>query len=535
MSIVKHIKEHDKLGIYGFGTKVFTVGSGGRFSSIDSALAYIASQTGAVQVSHSATTGDVTQYSDSVTNLSVDLTSVARAGDLLYFTDDEAGAPTVIGQSYAVATYYPIYDLRSTTAVLMTGRVGGTNTGVGIELWRPNTYILLLAPGHHVLSSNVTLPNLANIAIVGQSKTNTFLSKSGSAIITYQRHGYFSVSNVCLYGQDSTVNGAHTLAAYDSTKPFDAGFCVFNIHDIITDVVRPNSTGTNDLFLLRGAAAYISNIQAQERFVTVGTIEVDSLVIDNIHLVSSANHHCLILQNTHAYQFTKPWFLSNLDLIRQDNAAGQSDRVLNVGGQLYSTGGGNREYYLRGVKVLDLNSANVDQEALSITPSLGDTIYMHDCVVETNGSGGVADIQFVSALGAATVVMDNVRNISGATPTYTDTSGNITFTNYTPLGTQSLAYAATLAPNANKGSTIVVGTLTGNVTAVSAPTNPQAGQKLRFVFTQDATAGHTVAGWNAVYKVHTAVPGGATNGQKCQIDFEYDGTNWIQIAAPVWV
>lgn len=534
MSIVKHIKEHAKLGIYGSGTKFLTVGDNGQFTTIDAALAYIAGQTGATQVSHAATTGDVTQYSDSVTNLSVNLTSVARAGDLLNFTDNESGAPTVIGQSYAVATYYPIYDLRSTTAVLMTGRVGATGSGVGIQLWRPNTYILALAPGHHVISASVTLPNLSNVAIVGTSKTNTFLSKSGSAVVTYPRHGYLSVSNVCLYGQDSTVNGAHTIFTYDSSKPFDAGFCVFNIHDIMTDVVRPNSGGTNDLFLLRGSAAWLSNIQAQERFVTIGTVEVDFLTVDNIHLTSSANHHCLILQNTHTYQFTKPWFLSNLDLVRQDNAAGQSDRVLAVGGQLYSTAGGSREYYLRGLKILDLNSANVDQEAFAVTPSLGDTFYLHDCVIETSGSGGVADMQFASALGAATVVMDNVRNLSGATPTYTDSSGNITLTNYTPMGSQSLAYGVTLSPNANKGSTIVVGTLTGNVTAINAPTNPLSGQKIRFMFTQDATAGHTVAGWDAAFIVTTAVPGGGTNGQKCMIGFEYDGSKWIQDIAPIW-
>jgi hypothetical protein len=53
---------------------------------------------------------------------------------------------------------------------------------------------------------------------------------------------------------------------------------------------------------------------------------------------------------------------------------------------------------------------------------------------------------------------------------------------------QSIAYAATITPDAALGERVIVGVLTGNLT-INAPTNPRTGGMLVFSFAQDATGG----------------------------------------------
>lgn len=70
--------------------------------------------------------------------------------------------------------------------------------------------------------------------------------------------------------------------------------------------------------------------------------------------------------------------------------------------------------------------------------------------------------------------------------------------------TVSVAYAATVTPNANTTDVLVVGALTGNIT-IAAPTGtPRDGQLLRFRFQQDATGLRTVT-WNAAFAFGTDV------------------------------
>lgn len=97
-------------------------------------------------------------------------------------------------------------------------------------------------------------------------------------------------------------------------------------------------------------------------------------------------------------------------------------------------------------------------------------------------------------------------------------------------GYQTGTYAASYTPNPYNGSTIAM-TLTGNIT-VNAPAaaNYHIGSKLRFIFTQNAGAGHVVT-WDAAYKVNWTPT--TTANKVNSIDFEYNGTNWIQVASAV--
>lgn len=90
---------------------------------------------------------------------------------------------------------------------------------------------------------------------------------------------------------------------------------------------------------------------------------------------------------------------------------------------------------------------------------------------------------------------------------------------------QSIAYAASITPDAALGERLIVGTLTGNLT-ISAPSNPRTGGMLVFAFTQDATGGRTIT-WNAAFK--KAADGAGTANQKGATSFVYDGTNWVQV------
>jgi hypothetical protein len=92
---------------------------------------------------------------------------------------------------------------------------------------------------------------------------------------------------------------------------------------------------------------------------------------------------------------------------------------------------------------------------------------------------------------------------------------------------QSVAYAANITPDPYRGGRIVVGTLTGGIT-VAAPASFHQGARLSFIFTQDGTGGHAVT-WNAAFKVNWTPDTAAS--KKNTITFEYDGTNWVQVAS----
>lgn len=92
-------------------------------------------------------------------------------------------------------------------------------------------------------------------------------------------------------------------------------------------------------------------------------------------------------------------------------------------------------------------------------------------------------------------------------------------------GSQSIAYSATITPDADAGQTVIVGALTGDLT-VAAPTNAAAGKVLRFVIPQDSTGGRTVT-WNSAFDVPNNKP--APGPSKITTwEFVYDGTKWRQ-------
>lgn len=84
-----------------------------------------------------------------------------------------------------------------------------------------------------------------------------------------------------------------------------------------------------------------------------------------------------------------------------------------------------------------------------------------------------------------------------------------------------------------------VGAMTGAVT-INAPsmTYGVEGQRIKFTFIEDATAGHAVT-WNAAYHFHTAWTNSVVTtdaNKRSYVEFEYTGSVWIQVSqANVWV
>lgn len=81
--------------------------------------------------------------------------------------------------------------------------------------------------------------------------------------------------------------------------------------------------------------------------------------------------------------------------------------------------------------------------------------------------------------------------------------------------------------DAAQGNSVLV-TLTA-ARLVGAPLNPRNGQKLKFTFIQGGAGAFAVT-WNAVFKKIWSDTGNAT-GARSSIEYEYDGTNWNQVAA----
>ena len=88
---------------------------------------------------------------------------------------------------------------------------------------------------------------------------------------------------------------------------------------------------------------------------------------------------------------------------------------------------------------------------------------------------------------------------------------------------QTVAYAATITIDPAAGEIVKVGNLTGNIT-VAAPTTPVLGDRLNFIFRQDATGSRTIT-WNAVF-LNTPSTSSSANSFTTGC-FVYDGVNWV--------
>lgn len=87
---------------------------------------------------------------------------------------------------------------------------------------------------------------------------------------------------------------------------------------------------------------------------------------------------------------------------------------------------------------------------------------------------------------------------------------------------QSLAFAATITPDASLGEFIAIGALTANLT-LHIPTNVQKNTFITYLFIQDATGGRTIT-WDAGQR--TSWQPAASPSAVSTVSFFFDGTLW---------
>lgn len=156
------------------------------------------------------------------------------------------------------------------------------------------------------------------------------------------------------------------------------------------------------------------------------------------------------------------------------------------------------------------------------TNHYGIEVYGDNSVIEDNY---IYDSSFgirVNTGADGTIIRSN-RNLATNTP-FSNQGTNTVADNG---GAQARTYAATVTPDPWLGETIVLGTLTGNIT-INTPVAPVSGLSMTLIFTQDATGGRTVTLPSAWFVNWTPT---TTANHKNTITVVYDGTNWVQVAA----
>lgn len=129
--------------------------------------------------------------------------------------------------------------------------------------------------------------------------------------------------------------------------------------------------------------------------------------------------------------------------------------------------------------------------------------------------------------------IDQMFNTTGMNPDLFSAVGNRgNVVNCIAIGAVALAYSGTLTPPLLNQAGQRMQTTLGGAATVAAPGIALAGIRIVFEFTQDATGGRALS-WNAVYKGITLAASG-TVSQKASIEFECDGTNWIQKSTSGW-
>ena len=104
-------------------------------------------------------------------------------------------------------------------------------------------------------------------------------------------------------------------------------------------------------------------------------------------------------------------------------------------------------------------------------------------------------------------------------------AGSNSVINRASINRAQLTDAPTISVDASQANSFHV-TLFDNRT-MGAPTNSSIGQRILFTIIQNATTAACTLAWNAVYKVTWSNAGNTAN-KRSTIEFEYDGSNWVQ-------
>lgn len=103
----------------------------------------------------------------------------------------------------------------------------------------------------------------------------------------------------------------------------------------------------------------------------------------------------------------------------------------------------------------------------------------------------------------------------------------ITFPKLNRTRSVTVTYSASMNINASTGDSFLIVATNNTAFTINAPTAPLIGQRIRFRIKNTSAGALGAATWNAVFKMGAAWTQPASGKSRC-IDFENDGTNWIE-------
>jgi parallel beta-helix repeat protein len=129
-------------------------------------------------------------------------------------------------------------------------------------------------------------------------------------------------------------------------------------------------------------------------------------------------------------------------------------------------------------------------------------------------AGSTADFTIVDPTGAAVYEVPTGTKVSQFFATVQETAATIT-------------YSTSMTPNAAAGNIQTITATDAVAFAINAPTGPRAGMRLRIRIRNTTAGALGAATWNAAFKLGAAWTQPA-NGFSRSIDFDYNGTVWVE-------
>lgn len=141
------------------------------------------------------------------------------------------------------------------------------------------------------------------------------------------------------------------------------------------------------------------------------------------------------------------------------------------------------------------------------------------------GGGGKAC--FYGGAGATKQTVAGKRGgVSGLKSLLAGTTAMAQFVDSTVDGKTAVAYSASMTIDASVTDLATITATDGVAFTINAPTNPVSGDRLRVRIRNTSGGALGAATWNAAFKMTAWTQ--PANGFSRTIDFDYDGTNWIE-------
>lgn len=514
IDIHRHIKEHIALGVPYFGGNVLTVGSGQRFSTIQAA---VNSALSSAQYTFTAVTGTV---------------SVSLDGK------------TVTGTGTSFLTAFAIAKSIEFNA---NGKV------YGIKSVASNTTLRLVAPAkeaHTAVSSRSAVPVMRTINIMDSITEDVFINATGLtggaqidnvALSFYWADGA-QHSGVFEYHARSGILQYHCLQQVDRAESRLSGKVgptdPWPMLDLFYDrIVRRSVDGVDFIYNTNTQRVWMNDCWIEGNFDILMPFCSGEVLVTNSTLRSMPNDEA---DSGISNQALSAVFTSNDGLFIANNSTFWAGCYGAGACYCVNLAAVDASAALKTGCVFNFNHCTLIAEKVPGSTEVASTSFAFvnlEANAATINIEGGTNFQFLGSPTAgaswrnfrpeATVASPATVNIRDSRPMQglaTHSNTFFTVNHVDNLNIQTLAYAATITPNANLGNRINVGALTGALT-MNAPTNPQSGQTIDFSFVQDATGGRVIT-WNAIFK--KAADGAGTASQRGSTFFRYDGTNWIQ-------